>query len=52
MNILRILANGSIDDIEKLGKKFGVNIKNDDGSYKTIDKVFNELSNVFNGLKR
>ena len=52
MNMLSILANSSIDDVERLCKKLGVNITNDDGSYKTVDKVFDELSKVWNELKR
>ena len=50
--LLKFLANGSIDDVEKICKKFGINIKNNDGSYKTIDIVFNELSKVYSNLKR
>lgn len=52
MELLKILANGSINDVEKLCRKIGVNIKNNDGSYKTVDQVFNELSIVWNKLKR
>lgn len=52
MNVLKILSNGSIDDVRKMCEKIGVNITNNDGSYKTIDKVFNELSKVWNSLKR
>lgn len=50
--LLKILANGSIDDVEKVCKKIGVNIKNNDGDYKTIDVVFNELSKIYDSLKR
>jgi hypothetical protein len=50
--LLKILANSSIDDVEKICKKFGVSIKNNDGSYKTINVVFNELSMIYGKLKR
>lgn len=50
--LLRILANSSIDDVERMCKKFGVDIKNDDGSYKAINIVFYELSEVYSNLKR
>ena len=52
MELLRILANSSIDDVEKMCQKFGINIKSDNGDYKTIDTVFNELSNVCRAFKR
>ena len=50
MELLKILANGTIEDVKNICKKFGVNIVNKDGSYKTIDKVFNELSIIFKKL--
>lgn len=50
--LLKFLANASINDVDKVCKKIGVNITNNDGSYKTIEEVFNELSNVYNNLKR
>lgn len=50
--LLKILANGSIDDLAKICKKIGVDIVNNDGSYKTIDKVFNELTEIYSALKK
>jgi hypothetical protein len=50
--LLKILASSSINDVEKICKKFGVNIKNNDGNYKTIDIVFNELSMIYGKLKK
>ena len=52
MELLKILVNGSIDDIAKICKKIGVDITNNDGSYKRVDEVFNELSKVWNNLRR
>lgn len=43
--LLKFLANSSIDDIAKIFNRVNINIANNDGSYKTIEEVFNELAN-------
>lgn len=43
--LFRFLANSSIDDIAKIFKRMNISIMNNDGSYKTIDTIFNELAN-------
>lgn len=52
MNLLKVLSNGSIDDVANICKMLGVNITNNDGSYKTVDIVFNELSAAWNKMKK
>lgn len=46
MELLKTLSSSSIDEVNELCKKVGVDIKNNDGSYKTIYEVLSELSEV------
>lgn len=48
MELSKVLINRSIDEVKEACEKVGVNITNSDGSYKTIDEVFSELSEVWN----
>lgn len=47
MELFKTLSKGSIDDVKKECEKIGVSILNEDGSYKTIYEVFNELHKVW-----
>lgn len=51
MDLSKILTNGSIDDVKRVCMEVGVDIMNNDGSYKTIYEVFNELFEVWNNNK-
>ena len=46
MELLRTLSNCSIDDVKKQCEQIGVNILNENGSYKTVCEVLNELSKI------
>ena len=47
MDLLKTLSNGSIENVRKSFCEVGINIVNDDGTFKTIYEVFEELSKVY-----
>lgn len=47
-NLCETLSNNSIDEVADACRQLGVNIRDDNGNYKTIYEVLTELSKAFN----
>ena len=47
IDLLKKLSNGSIDNVKKSFSEVGISIINDDGTFKTINEVFYELSKIY-----
>ena len=46
--IIKELIGNKVCEVEEACKKVGVNIRDDDGNYKTTEQVLYELSKVLN----